>query len=170
MLSPDDTLYQVHQSSDPATRWSTVDRWSLSRDGWVQVGRVPTVFGPIMAISDGGGLWVRLPATRNPTDLTDWYVVHEVPGSSQVRKWRIHGDLLGIGPGYAVYTPFADSSSVDLLFPLQHRTLRFTGLVDPYPGSAGVGVVGSSRQFGPGTQVVVVGKRSGMQELVISVR
>lgn len=170
MLAPNDTLYGVG-SSYPATQKSTVYRWSMPRHAWVRVGTVPSFFG-IMAIADNGSVWTRLPATKDPTDLTDWYIEREFPGSSLVQKWRIHGDLLGVGPGYAVYTPFSDSSSVDLLFPLQHRTLRFSGLVTPVSLHAtvlGVGEMGIPNQFGPGTQVVIVGKGSGIQELVISV-
>lgn len=168
LLSPNDTLYQVSFSTQSGQSIET--RWSTRRSTWVQVGTFPTVFGPIMGISDGGGVWARLQATKNPLDIEDWYVVYEVPGSPRVEKWRIHGNLLGIGPGYAVYIPFSDSQEVNILFPLQHRTLRFRGLTNPYPGALQVGDIGVPAQFGTDSEVVAVGHGFKTEELVVSTK
>ncbi len=171
MLSPNDALFEM-RSTYPATQASTIFRWSAPHKSWVQIGRIPSFFG-VMAVADDGSLWIRMPATNNPDDLTDWYIAHEDPGSQRAQKWRIHGNLLFVGPGYAVYTPYNDTFSLDILFPMQHRTLRFGGLVQPaaFAGTSfGVAEVGLPSEFGTATQVVLVGKGSNLQAIVISAK
>ena len=57
-------------------------------------------------------------------------------GSSKVHKirvqsWKIDGQVIGGGPGYVIYFPKSDPASLDIFFPLQHRTLHYRKLNDP---------------------------------------
>ena len=103
------------------------------------------------------------------------HFVREVPGSHKVRSWEIRGDVIGGGPGYVAYIPPSDLGSVDVSFPLQHRTLRFRGLDRPsemrlvIPSSvAWMGGAGRQWYLDPAMQVVLVGTGRKMQEIEIS--
>lgn len=81
------------------------------------------------AIDAAGNVWADQP------DETNLYVdslVDEEPGVRQVQWWRIHDSSVPeVGPGYMVYAPAVQTSggrTVLIFFPLEHRTLRFTGL------------------------------------------
>lgn len=172
VLAPNDSLFGVQ--SVRASRTSTsknVYRWSTHDSMWVEVGRVSSSLGAD-AIDDNGTIWTYRPA-EGFNDLDHWVIEREVPGSHQVDEWPIVGNLIGIGPGYAVFTPYTNSSSVNVFFPLQHRTLRFSGLVGPVSLQAtvlGVGEMGVPNEFGPQNQVVLVGNRNGIEALTISTK
>ena len=161
MLAPDDTMYGLSYAY-PAAQQATVYRWSMSERSWVKTGAVPSDVGATV-VAHGGSLWAS-----DSADLAHWLIEREVPGSRRVQKWHIDGDLIGLGPGYVVYSPYYDSASVDLYFLLQHGTLRFPGLVNPFTWAQGVGVMSMPRQYGTQQDVVVVGKGDGLQEIAIS--
>lgn len=63
--------------------------------------------------------------------FTDTFV-REVPGSDEVKSWTLH-EVAGsaIGAGFMVYGSAVQlggqGTTVSVFFPLEHRTLRFTG-------------------------------------------
>lgn len=122
ILSPNDTLYVVKFPPKGAA----VYRWSSSNQLQF-LGDVPDQ--RVEAVSDDGTVWASVP---DPTSLYRERFVQEVPGSSRVASWTIRGAVVGYGPGYIAYMPLTADGlpgpSVDLYFPVQHRTLQFSGV------------------------------------------
>lgn len=166
-LSPDDALYWTDSNG--------VYRWDGRHRIWTFLGQLPSFIGNhpssgtdgcVMATADDGSVWVAMSATEN--DFTRWLFQRAAPGSRHVEDWRVHGDIVGIGPGYAIYVPAMDQTSLAIYFPLQDRTLHFTGLnpppSDPVSGIAYMGEM----YFHPATQVVLTGKGTNAVEIEIS--
>lgn len=107
---------------------ANVYRWSGT--SWTPIGTLPEgigyhPFGP-GAVTDGGALWFAASVQPEGTGgFTDWYLERAVPGSGRVQSWRIHGEFLAVGPGYAVFAPASYPTNVAVYFPLRRRTLHF---------------------------------------------
>ncbi len=126
ILSPDDTLYAFKTS---LKQGSSAGEYRLtgSQGRWEFVGNLPDQ--RIVAVGNDGTAWAFTP---NEADINLGDFVRETPGSHRVSTWTIHGYAIGYGPGYIAYMPLGadgtSGSSLDLFFPMQHRTLRFQGL------------------------------------------
>lgn len=91
----------------------------------VQLGSVP--YAPQSVIGDGGIVWDLLQLPGKNTEF-----IREVPGQTAVERWSIHGEVIGTGPGYVAYIPDGPTKGqFDVMFPLEGRTLRFSGLLGP---------------------------------------
>ncbi len=101
----------------PVYRWSKVDA------KLTPLGEVPLY--ETLGVGDDGTLWAIRPAYPPPGSQQSVYFLREVPGGGRVQSWRIDGQVLGGGPGYVVYVPKSDSASLDIFFPLQHRTVHY---------------------------------------------
>ena len=127
-LSPSDALFLVGSSASegenvPVCRWSKVDA------KLTPLGEVPLY--ETLGVGDDGTLWAIRPAFPSPGSQQSVYFLREVPGGGRVQSWKIDGQVLGGGPGYVVYVPNSNPTSLDIFFPLQHRTLRYRNLNDP---------------------------------------
>lgn len=172
-VSPDDSLYWIERD--------TVYRWQSGLHTWSSLGPLPSFVGYHSfnggngcvgtAVANDGSVWTAASATEYPGlayDYTSWYFERGVAGSHRVQSWKIHGDLISVGAGYAVYFPASDPTSVDIYFPLQRRTLHFRNLDPPVSlhlnGFAQIG----QRYFNPAMQVVLTGKQARPLEIEIS--
>ena len=171
MTGEDDALYEMHFPSGISSRWADVFRWSLTSARWVPLGRVPyqrdAEGSPVVALD--GSIWLALP---KPTPFVEYYwrVVREVPGSSRIATWHVHGSLLGVGPGFFAYLPYGEPTTLVVDFPLQHRKLVYPDLrtfdTPPYLLNEPAAFDRGSSQTG--TQILILGTPHGVRELIVS--
>ncbi len=172
MTGEDDTLYEMHFPSGTSSRWADVFRWSLTSARWVPLGRVPYLRdaegSPVIA--GDGSLWLSVP---RPTAYLEyfWRVVREVPGSSRITTWYVHGSLLGVGPGFFAYLPYDDPTTMVVNFPLEHRKLIYANLstfdAPPYRLNEPASLDRGWSQI-TGAQVLILGTSHGVRELIVS--
>ncbi len=127
-LSPSDELFLVGSSAREGG-YVPVYRWSRVIAKLTPLGEVPLY--ETLAVGDDSTLWALRPAFSPPESQQSVYFLREVPSGGRVQSWRIDGQVLGGGPGYVVYVPKSDPASLDIFFPLQHRTLQYRKLNDP---------------------------------------
>lgn len=90
------------------------------------LGQVPAAHA--WAVDASGGIWATTLA--GPDRLV---LLREVPGRSVRQAWRVRGRLIGAGPGFIAYLDDrGQEANLQILFPLQHRTLTLGGLRRPF--------------------------------------
>lgn len=158
-LSPNDSLYVVKFPPKDAA----VYRWSSGTNRLQFLGDVPDQ--RVDATSDDGTMWALEP---DPKVLYRERFVEEAPGSGHATSWTIRGAVVGDGPGYIAYTPLTAAgvpgSSVDLYFPVEHRTLHFSAAPPAdtptgsaaFMGSPSPGINRLQLQMGNKTEVVMI--------------
>jgi hypothetical protein len=165
-LSPDDTLFSTFSdASSNADASMTISRWS--GDTLVPLGKIAPI--NIIGIQNDGVVWGYVSVGPQT-----YYLRREAPDSQVVRSWMIRGDIIGGGPGYVAYIPDLHPHSVAIFFPEQHRTLRFSGLNDPWPLRTmiahQVALIGTGRQwnFDPSMHVIVAGHGRKIEAIEVS--
>jgi len=172
-LGPDDTLYEARPSSSDATTMA-VYRWAPRVAEWARVAAVhrPKYADDEPLIAADGSFWSVTPVRpiASPVPL-DWRVERAVPGSARVASWRIHGDLVGLGPGYVAYLPFDDPNALVLDFPTLRRSVSYRNLYS-YPTAPyflnDVATMDDGGSTLTGAQVVTIGTARGVRDLVIT--
>jgi hypothetical protein len=127
-LSLNDALFQVGLGAFDGEN-VPMYQWSRADAKLTKLGAVPLY--ATLGVGDDGTLWATRPAYPPPGSRQSVYVLREVPGGGRVQSWKVDGEVLGGGPGYVVYVPKSAPTSLDILFPLQHRTLHYRNLNDP---------------------------------------
>lgn len=121
LLSTSDRAYNVAPGS------SGYDLLLWTHSAYRNLGPLPDA--RVAAVDASGTVWADQP---DPHNLYVDSLVEERPGSSSLHAWRTHDSSdPDVGPGYIVYAPAlqaAGGGTVLIFFPLQRRTLRFTGL------------------------------------------
>lgn len=168
-IGPGDALYDAASTEGGSEQ--EVYRWSPS-ETWMKVGTVspgPYPYGEPALAPDGSIWWTRPELTTGIP--YKWHVVRTVMGSARTESWYIHGDVLGVGPGYYAYLPFDNSAELVVDFPMVRKRLTFPNLnVPPSPPYMmdGVAQMGTDWSVLTNTQVIYMGQGTKEKVLLIT--
>jgi|GEM_PF-6837319 len=126
-VGPGDLLYDAVMTEGSSQE--KIYTWSATQGAWTDLGTLfpgTFPFGSPALAPDGSAWWIRPKPTAGIP--YDWHVVRTVIGTSKVRTWRVHGDMLGVGPGFFAYLPFQNPGELVIDFPLLGKLLTFSDL------------------------------------------
>lgn len=128
-IGPHGHLFNAMETAgDPV---ETLYEWSATSGRWTKLGDVspgPYPYGGFTLASEGSQWWMVSLEKTTGAYVYKWSIVRTSVKPPVRHVWHVHGEVLGVGPGYYAYLDYGNPSVLHIVFPLEHRTLTFKNL------------------------------------------